>query len=125
MTVEEKIHCICHAISHKKGVQIRILHVTDLTSVADYFILSTVRNSKQAQAAADEVEEQMKAAGETILRHEGYREGEWILLDFGDIIVHIFTDEERRRYELDHLWSEAPITAYEDDDEETNDSAKQ
>lgn len=125
MTVEEKIHCICHAISHKKGVQIRILHVTDLTSVADYFILSTVRNSKQAQAAADEVEEQMKAAGETILRHEGYREGEWILLDFGDIIVHIFTDEERRRYELDHLWSEAPMTAYEDDDEETNDNAKQ
>ena len=118
MNIQEKINCICHAIAHKKGVQIRILQVTELTSVADYFILSTVRNTKQAQAVADEVEEQMKNAGEQILRHEGYREGEWILLDFGDIIVHVFTDEERRRYELDHLWSEAPVTAYEEDDDD-------
>lgn len=124
MTIEEKIHCICHAISHKKGVQIRILHVTEITSVADYFILSTVRNPKQAQAAADEVEEQVKLYGESVIRREGYREGEWILLDFGDIVVHIFTDEERRRYELDHLWSEAPVTVYEDDDEENNDSLR-
>ena len=114
MTNQEKIDIICHAISEKKGVNIRILKVTEHTSVADFFILSTVRNAKQAQAAADEVEEKMEEKGERTLRHEGYREGDWILLDYGDIIVHIFTDEERRHYELDELWAEAPVTEYHD-----------
>lgn len=120
MTAKEKIEVICKAIAEKKGVQIRILEVTELTSVADYFILSSVRNAKQAQAAADEVEEKMSALGEHVLRHEGYREGNWILLDYGDILVHIFTDEERRRYELDHLWNEAPAEEYHEADEETS-----
>lgn len=112
MTEQEKLNIICKAIADKKGVQIRILHVSELTSIADYFVLSTVRNQKQAQAAAEEVEEKMEEAGERPLRHEGLREGDWVLLDFGNIIVHIFTDEERRRYELDHLWGEAPVTEY-------------
>lgn len=118
MTMQEKIDIICKAIAEKKGVQIRVLHVSELTSVADHFILSTVRNSKQAQAAADEVEEKMEAAGERPLRHEGYREGDWVLLDYGDVIVHIFTDEERRHYELDHLWKDAPVTEYHEADAE-------
>lgn len=118
MTIQEKLEIICQAIAEKKGVQIRMLEVTELTSVADYFVLSTVRNAKQAQAAADEVEEKMSAAGEKPIRREGYREGTWILLDFGDVIVHIFTDEERRRYELDHLWGEAPVTEYHESNED-------
>ena len=118
MTLQEKLDIICKAIAEKKGVQIRMLHVTELTSVADYFVLATVRNTKQAQAAADEVEEKMEAAGERLLRSDGYREGSWILLDFADVIVHIFTDEERRRYELDHLWGDAPVTEYHEDGEE-------
>lgn len=119
MTIQEKIEIICKAIADKKGVSIRSLHVTELTSVADYFVLSTVRNAKQAQAAADEVEDRLEAAGERPLRHEGYQEGDWILLDFGDVIVHIFTDEERRRYELDHLWAEAPAEEYHESGEES------
>lgn len=118
MVIQEEIDLICHAIAEKKGVAIRVLAVTELTSVADYFILATVRNQKQAQAAADEVEDKMGEAGVKPLRHEGYREGNWILLDFGDILVHIFTDEERRRYELDHLWGEAPVTEYHESGDE-------
>lgn len=120
MTEQEKLNIICNAIADKKGVQIRILHVSELTSIADYFILSTVRNQKQAQAAAEEVEEKMEEAGERPLRHEGLREGDWVLLDFGNIIVHIFTDEERRRYELDHLWGEAPVTEYHEPETEAS-----
>ena len=120
MTEQEKLNIICKAIADKKGVQIRILHVSELTSIADYFVLSTVRNQKQAQAAAEEVEEKMEEAGERPLRHEGLREGDWVLLDFGNIIVHIFTDEERRRYELDHLWGEAPVTEYHETETEAS-----
>ncbi len=118
MSNEEKIEIISHAVSEKKGVAIRILEVTEHTSVADIFILSTVRNAKQAQAVADEVEEKMKEKGERPLRREGYREGDWILLDFGDIVVHVFTDEERRRYELDELWAEAPARDWHDAEEQ-------
>ena len=118
MTIKEKMDVICKAIAEKKGVQIRMLHVTELTSVADYFVIATVRNTKQAQAAADEVEEKMEASGDRPLRSDGYREGNWILLDFADVIVHIFTDEEIRRYELDHLWGDAPVTEYHEGEEE-------
>lgn len=118
MGLKNEIELVCHAIAEKKGVNIRVLHVTELTSVADDFVLATVRNPKQAQAAADEVEEKMAEAGFKPLRREGYREGGWILLDFGDFLVHIFTDEERRRYELDHLWGEAPAEEYHEDGEE-------
>lgn len=120
MTEQEKLNIICKAIADKKGVQIRILHVSELTSIADYFVLSTVRNQKQAQAAAEEVEDKMEEAGERPLRHEGLREGDWVLLDFGNIIVHIFTDEERRRYELDHLWGEALVTEYHEPETEAS-----
>ena len=93
--MEKELQIICDAISSKKGVLIKILKVRDITSIADYFIISTTTNKKQCQAAADEVEDKMKEIGNIPLRKEGYREGQWILLDFGDVVVHIFTDEER------------------------------
>lgn len=102
--MNQEVKMICQAISSKKGVLIKVLDVKDLTSVADYFILSSTRNKKQAQAAADAVEEKMKENNIRCLRKEGYREGDWILMDFSDVIVHIFTDDERRHYELDSLW---------------------
>lgn len=112
--MEKNIVIICKALSAKKGVRIRVLDVRDLTSIADNFILASTRNKKQSQAAADEVEEKLAQEGFHALRKEGYREGDWILLDFGDVIVHIFTDEERRRYDFDTLWQEAPAAEYHD-----------
>ena len=113
--MNQEVKMICQAISSKKGVLIKVLDVKDLTSVADYFILSSTRNKKQAQAAADAVEEKMKEKNIRCLRKEGYREGDWILMDFSDVIVHIFTDDERRHYELDSLWGDAPVEEYHDD----------
>ena len=113
--MNQEVKMICQAISSKKGVLIKVLDVKDLTSVADYFILSSTRNKKQAQAAADAVEEKMKENNIRCLRKEGYREGDWILMDFSDVIVHIFTDDERRHYELDSLLGDAPVEEYHDD----------
>lgn len=113
--MNQEVKMICQAISSKKGVLIKVLDVKDLTSVADYFILSSTRNKKQAQAAADAVEEKMKENNIRCLRKEGYREGDWILMDFSDVVVHIFTDDERRHYELDSLWGDAPVEEYHDD----------
>ena len=110
--MEKNIEIICKALSSKKSVLIRVLNVRGLSSIADDFILATTRNKKQAQAAADEVEEKAGEIGMHALRREGYQEGDWILLDFGDVIVHIFTDEERRRYDFDTLWKEAPVEEY-------------
>lgn len=115
--MENNLQTICEALSNKKSVLIKVLNVRDLTSIADYFVLCSTRNQKQSQAAADEVEEKMAALGVKAIRKEGYREGDWILLDFGDVIVHIFTDEERRHYDFDTLWKEAPAEEYHDEGE--------
>lgn len=115
--MENNLQTICEALSNKKSVLIKVLNVRDLTSIADYFVLCSTRNQKQSQAAADEVEEKMAELGVKAARKEGYREGDWILLDFGDVIVHIFTDEERRHYDFDTLWKEAPAEEYHDEGE--------
>lgn len=80
--MEKTLELICEALSNKKGVLIKVLNVKDLTSIADYFIISSVMNKKQAQASADEVEEKLEKAGIKAIRKEGYREGNgflWIL----------------------------------------------
>ena len=115
--MENNLQTICEALSNKKSVLIKVLNVRDLTSIADYFVLCSTRNQKQSQAAADEVEEKMAELGVKATPKEGYREGDWILLDFGDVIVHIFTDEERRHYDFDTLWKEAPAEEYHDEGE--------
>lgn len=110
--MENMLKIICDALSDKKGVLIKVLNVRDLTSIADYFVLSSTMNQKQAQAAADEVEEKLTDVGIKAIRKEGYREGDWILLDFGNVIVHIFTDQERNHYDFDSLWKDAPMENY-------------
>lgn len=116
--MEKTIQSICYSLAEKKCVLTKVLNVRDLTSIADYFVITTTRNRKQSQAAADEVEEKMALEGLYPLRTEGYREGDWILIDFGNVIVHIFTDEERRRYDLDNLWKDAPMEEYHEADYE-------
>ena len=103
--MNQEIKEICHAIADKKGVLIKVLNVRDLTSIADYFILASTRNKKQSQAAADAVEDKMAEKKVHCLRKEGYREGDWILLDFD---------------ELDSLWSEAPAEEYHEEDDEAD-----
>ena len=112
-TAENKSRLIAEAASDKKALDIVIMNMHDLTTTTDYFIVCSATTSTQVRAIADNIEEEMAKAGETFLHKEGYRNAEWILLDFGNCIVHVFTEEARRFYGLEDLWGEAPTEHYE------------
>jgi len=88
----------------KKAEDVMALHVSHLTIVADYFILASGRSDVHVRSLCDDVEKFMKEKGKERLRKEGYREGRWIVLDYGDILVHIFHKHEREFYGLERLW---------------------
>ena len=77
------------------------------TSFTDYFVICTAANSRQAQAISDEVASELKRAGHLPLHLEGYDNAEWVLVDFGDFIVHVFQEKTRRLYDLERLWRQA------------------
>ncbi|MHB8171716.1 MAG: ribosome silencing factor [Thermincolia bacterium] len=101
------------AAEDKKGLDVLILEITKISVVADYFVLTTGNSSTQVKAIADHVEEKLKEAGIQPLRREGVREGRWILLDYGDVVVHVFQQEDRAYYNLERLWGDAPVVNYE------------
>ncbi len=90
----------------KKGMYIQVLNMENTSFMADYFMICSANSAKQAQSIADNVEEKMEEAGYKRYHTEGYKDGKWILLDFGEIIVHVFTHEERAFYDLESLWSD-------------------
>lgn len=95
-------------LGNLKGVNLRVLDVSKQSSLADYFVLASASNSTQAQAMAEEIIYQMKRAGHSIVSREGLAAGaDWILLDVGDIIVHVFLESSRDAYNLDGLWVDA------------------
>ena len=98
-------------LEDKKCERIKALDMAQVTSLADYFVLADAKNKKHAQAVADYVTELMKAHNIALLRENGYRDGEWILQDFGDIIVYIFIPQEREYYDLDTMWADALLVA--------------
>ena len=95
------------ALDDKKARDIQILKTDKVTVLADYFILCTAGSSTHGKTLADEVDKVLSEAGEPPIRREGYRSGGWTLLDFGCVIVHIFSEEMREFYSLDRLWSDA------------------
>ncbi len=100
------------ALEAKKAYQVLALDVSAKTSIADTFVICSVGSQRQAQAVADEVDRVLSAAGDRVLAVEGYPQGTWILMDFGDFVVHIFQEERREYYALERLWGDAPeITA--------------
>lgn len=112
-SIESRVRVAVAAALDKKAFDLDVLSVGDLTSIADYFILASASNERQAAAIADSVIEKLKAdLGVRPLLVEGTTPGRWILLDFGDFIVHIFTEDVRRFYGLERLWGDAPnVTA--------------
>ena len=99
---------IAKAAVDLKAENLVALDVRELTSFADVFILATGGSDRHVRAIADAVEEVVEELGERPLGIEGYDEGRWILLDLGDVIVHVFQSEVREHYDLERLWSEAP-----------------
>ena len=94
------------AISSKKGLNIKLIEIGDISSLADYMVIATGTSSTHVKAIADEVEYQLDEAGISVSHIEGYRSNSWILLDYVDVIVHIFSDEAREFYDLERLWQD-------------------
>jgi ribosome-associated protein len=105
----------CRACQEKKGSDLVVLEVGALTTLADVFILCTGNTNRQVKAIVEEVEIQLKRAGFTLYGEEGALEGMWVLLDYGDVVVHIFERDTRYFYDLERLWGEAPRRALPDD----------
>ena len=104
---DNSLKIIVKALDDKRASDIDVLNISKLTSLGDYFIICSCGSGVQVRACADEVEEKMKEVGISPLHVEGYRGGNWILMDFDDIIVHIMDRETRGFYALEHLWNDA------------------
>jgi len=105
--LERAIQCAALALD-KKAVDVKILEIKRISSIADYLVLATGYSDKQAQAIAESVRSGLKKYGKA-LDIEGVREGNWIVIDYGDVIVHVFKQDLRHYYNLDDLWAEAPL----------------
>lgn len=95
------------AADEKKAQNMLVLRLSAITEFTDYFFICTGNSSRQTQAIADEIVERLKKSGVRSLNIEGYKTAEWILIDFGAFVVHIFTEESRRFYDLERLWRDA------------------
>lgn len=95
------------AAADKKAEDLVVLHVAGITPVTDYMVICSGRNPLQVQAIAEHILETMRAAGLRPLNVEGLREGRWVLLDYGDVVVHVFNPEARAYYALERLWGDA------------------
>ena len=95
------------ALDDKKGKDIKVLRTADQTTLADYFIICSGASNTQVRALADAVEEALSKAGEEPHHIEGHRGGQWTLMDYSSVVVHIFTEEGREFYGLERLWSDA------------------
>ena len=107
MTPKELAIIAAKALDEKKGKEISAIEITDLTALADFFVIATGTSSTQINALCGAVEKALKEqADEMPLRREGYRDGTWVLLDYGCIAVHVFSPEAREFYSLERLWSD-------------------
>ncbi len=107
MTATEKMKLIARHLDNKKAREVTVLKVSGLTILADYFVICSAPSTTQVRALADSLEETMEASGEQLLKKEGKQGLNWILLDYSDVIVHIFYQETREFYGLEKLWADA------------------
>ncbi len=103
-----------NALSDKKGEDIKIIDITGISVLADYFIIANGNSDSQVNALVDNVEEELHKAGYPLRQREGQASGSWVLLDFGDIIVHLFDKENRLFYDLERIWKDGKDISAED-----------
>ena len=100
------------AADDRKALELKVLHLQQVSDFTDYFLICSGTSERQVQAIADAVQERLRANRVRPLHVEGYNRGQWVLLDYGDLVVHVFQEEPRRFYALERLWGDAPdVTA--------------
>ena len=100
---------VTKALDEKKGVGIKLLKIDKVSSLADYFLICTGTSSTHVKTLCDYAEYTLENLGEKLLGREGHRGNSWELLDFGSVVVHVFTDEARKFYDLERLWADAEV----------------
>lgn len=111
MEAKEQVLALCEVLYDKKAQDIIAIHVEDKTIIADWFVICSGRAVPQVKAICEEVEEKAPGIGLTLRRKEGYTEGRWIVLDFANILVHLFIPDERKYYNMERLWMDDPREA--------------
>jgi ribosome-associated protein len=102
----------------KQGTDTIVLHVGDVLAIAELFVVTSASNTRLVRTIADEVEEQVRqATGRSPIRTEGVREQQWVLIDYGDVVVHVFAEEQRRFYEIERLYRDVPRIPWRTDGE--------
>ena len=109
MTAKEMTKVAFEALEDKKGEDIRVIEISEISTIADYFIIASGLNRNQVQALADNVEEKLHEVKVHPRQIEGYQSANWILMDFNDIIVHIFNEEDRLFYNLEKIWMDGKM----------------
>jgi len=105
--LDDRILTALRAASEKKANDVVVLDLREIASFTDFFVIVSGSNERQVQAISDEVSETLKKSGSPAARVEGYKTAEWILLDYGDFVVHVFDEKARKFYDLERLWRES------------------
>lgn len=114
MTSKELAKLACDALDDKKALEIKVINIEKVSTLADYFIIASGTNHNQVQAMADNVDETLGRAGYEPKQIEGYQNANWILMDYRDIVIHIFDEENRLFYDLERIWRDGTVVEVED-----------
>ena len=106
LTAKEVAYEVTRALDSKKGLNLKLLRINDVSSLADYFVICTGTSNTHVKTLCDYAEYTMEQLGEPMLGREGHRGNSWELLDFGSVVVHVFTEEAREFYALERLWAD-------------------
>ena len=109
VTDNELVKVVYNALADKKGIDIKVLDISKISVMADYFIIASGSNKNQVQALADNVEEELLKNSIHCKQVEGYPSGNWILMDYGDFIVHVFNQDDRLFYDLERIWKDGEL----------------